>query len=1295
MVIMKLNVLKSLSFAIVVLFGLHCAYGSSRTHHTLKWQEPTFFPVNEDGYIEIMYFDDAIYGDIKPEVPMFHKRIKLTVPFFSYKPSLDHKEIIPVLEREDELLRKASFFEEEIRLHQSVQSSRKEKYAVISFFPFIYDVDSDTYHKLASFELSLERFYDPEISYASGLTYADNSVLATGDWFRFCLEETGIYRLTYNDLEGLGMNPSSIQKQNIRIYGNGGGTIPDANSEYAPRDLLENAIYISGSSTGTFGQNDYILFYGESPDIWYFDGDDHFFRYERHLYATENCYFITADLGPGKRIEQQESIAEEPTHQINEFRNRAVHQKDLRNLLESGRIWFGEVFDAGPAQQFTFDIENLIPNRQAVVEAYVAARAPVPSRFTLQAGGSQMEIPISAFNPTDYNTDFAHYNVTSMTFQTGTQTPLTINLSYNRPVSGARGWLNYLIVNAASSLSFSGPQFSFRDVDHLGPENILQFDLSNAGSNVQIWDVTDRFNIRNQQTTQSGNSQLFRVSGENPREFIAFDGSEYLSVNIEGLVPNQNLHGMSVKDMFIVAHEDFLDEAERLADFRRTYSDLTVAVITTQQVYNEFSSGSPDAGAIRNFMKMFYDRAVSPEELPRYLLLFGNGSFDNKDILGYGANFIPTFQSTNSLAPRFSYITDDFFGLLDDHEGEEAFGIVDLGIGRLPARTPEDAEILVDKIIRYEKRIPGMAPGATSPEYSGVISNYADWRNLVVFVADDGDNNTHFNHAEQLTGILANNKPSYNIRKIYLDAYQQVTMAGGARYPEVNRAINESVNQGALMINYIGHGGPRGLAQQRILTFEDIVKWNNMYNMPVFMTATCEFTNFDQPDPEQLSAGERILLRPDGGSAALFTTTRLAWSGQNLTLNRSFMNAAFPEHSTNPAQTGNRMGDLIRLAKQNSSAGGTTPRQLRNFVLLGDPSMLMGYPKYRVVTENMPDTIRAFQEVEVSGYIVDMNGNRVENYNGFLYPTIYDKKSVFRTLGNNTGSHPADFYMRQSVLYKGQVSVVDGSFSFLFMVPKDIAYSYGEGKISYYLDDGQTDGHGYFTDFTIGGTLDEFELDNEGPDIRLFMNDTTFISGDQTHENPILLALLSDESGINVTGSIGRDIIAYLNGNISDPIRLNNYFEADLDTYQSGRVLYPFRRLEEGRHTLTLRAWDTHNNPSEATIEFVVSSMEQLILEHLVNYPNPFSDQTRFVFKHNQAGSDMDIRIEIFDLQGRLVRTIEERVFSSGFQSTPILWDGTGNDGSLLGNGLYIYRVTMKTPEGNRARQSERLIIFR
>ncbi len=1269
-------------------------YGTESEHH-LKWQPPHFFPVNEDEFIEVFSFEGAVYDDIYPQIPMFSIQKPLEVPHFNYVFELRNKVFVSLSDREDELLRASGFDADSIMTTTGMFSARKQNHTVFSFYPFVYDADADEYYKLKSFTLHSALLYDESLKDIPVHEYADNSVLAEGRWYKLCVDETGVYRLNYEDLEVLGVEPGSVPKANFRLFGNGGGMLAEANSEFAYDDLVENAIYVSGSSSGTFGPNDYILFYGESPDRWYFDEDYGLYRYERHLYANKNCYYLTTNQGAGKRMQSQSNIADTPTHQINAFRDYAAHQRDLTSLIESGRVWFGEVFDATLNRQFTFDFPNLETNAQATVEAFLAARSPVQSSFTVGAGNNQKQMPIAAINPTAYNGYYVRTVTDTLNFNPTNQNNVVVNLGYNRPTSGTRGWLNYLIVNVSRQLRFNGGQMAFRNVENIDQGNVHEYSLLDAGSQVTVWDVSDRFNVSTQETTPDNNLQRFRLPGDKRREMIAFDGSSYLVPELMGRIPNQNLHGMVVKDLIIVVPEEFLEEAERLADFRRENNGLSAAVVTTEQVYNEFSSGMPDVSAIRNFMRMFYDRADAPSEMPRYLLLFANGTIDNKDMLGYGGNLIPTFQSMNSYSPELSYMTDDFFGLLDAGEGEDAEGVLDIGIGRLPVRTLEEAAVMVDKIIRYEKRVPGMAPGADNIEYTGMISNYADWRNIVVFIADDGDTNTHFNHAEILTNSIKQNYPQYNLQKIYLDAYQQVTMAGGARQPDVNRAINERVNQGALMINYIGHGGTRGLAHQRILTFEDIATWNNKYNMPVFMTATCEFSSFDQPDPEELSAGVRIVLMPEGGTVSLFTTTRLAWSSHNLVLNRNFMETVFAQIKNNQGQHNHHhLGDLIRIAKQKSSST-TTPRQLRNFVLLGDPSMQMAYPEYRIVTENMPDSIKAFQEVSVTGYIADQTGNRVHDYNGILYPTIYDKETVFTTLGNNPGSNIAQFSMRNKILYKGKVSITDGAFSFRFMVPKDISYEYGTGKISYYIDDGYTDGHGYFTDFIIGGTKDGFVPDNEGPEIRLFMNDTTFVSGDHTNENPMLLALLSDESGINITGSIGHDIVAYLNDNLSNPIRLNNFFEADIDTYQSGRVVYPFYRLDEGRYSLSLRAWDVHNNPSMASIEFVVSSREQLILENLMNYPNPFNEETWFVFNHNQALSEMDVRIDIYDLQGRLVNTIQETLFPAGFQSTPIRWDGLSNDGRPLVTGLYVYRVTMTAPNGKKLRQSERLMIIR
>ncbi len=1257
----------------------------------LNWQAPERISPQPDFYIDLIRFSGAVYGDSLANIPMYSYSVENNIPFFRTDFSIANPEFIPANLEETRILEEAGFAFTEIQLFQGQQIMRKQARSAVSLFPFRKNSETGAFEKLASFQLLEENAYDPAITYDAFHDYAGQSVLSSGSWFKVCVDETGIYQLTHSDLVELGVNMNNLQKANIRLFGNGGGMLPESNSEPRITDLKENAIFVSGAQSGAFGPNDYILFYGQSPNQWVFDPVHKVFNHEVHLYASENCYFLTTDSGPGKRIAAQASLTETPTHTVSTFQDYAYHQRDLDNLIGSGRVWFGEVFDATLSRDFTFSFPDLVLTEPARLKSYVAARSTVNSSFTVSAGNGQLNQLITRIFPANYNGAFANFSVDSMWFTPNQADQVKVTITYNRPVAGSRGWLNYVAVNVTRQLRFTGPQMAFRNVQAIGQGNVAQYNLANASNQLVVWDVTDHFNVKAQQTSLSASIMQFRQDAGTLHEFIVFDGSSYKRPKRKGRVDNQNLHAMQPVDMIIVVPEAFRAEANRLASFRSEHDGLSVAVVTTAEVYNEFSSGSPDVAAIRNFMKMFYDRAETEAQMPRYLLLFGNGTIDNRDLLGFGGNHIPTYQSLNSLQPDRSYMTDDFFGLLDDTEGQNADGSLDIGIGRLPVRTLDEARTVVDKIIRYDSRIPEMEPLADNLQNVGVISNYADWRNLVVLIADDQDNNTHIRDSETLAGIMQEQFPLFNVDKIYLDAYQQVTLAGGARYPEVNQAINDRVNQGALLINYIGHGGVLGLAHERILTFDDIATWNNHYNMPIFMTATCEFSSFDHPNPDDVTAGVRIFMKPDGGAAALFTTTRLAWSGPNLTLNRNFMNVAFErdEHGQY-----HRLGDLIRLSKVNST-GQLEHWRIRNFVLLGDPSMQMAYPKYQVITETMPDTIKAFQQVTVSGYIADETGNPLPGYNGVVYPSVYDKKMNYRTLGQDSDSQELDFTIRNSLLYKGKASVTNGEFSFSFMVPQDIAYNFGEGKISYYADDGINDGNGAFSDFIIGGSLTAFEPDIEGPEIRLFMNDTTFVSGGTTSQNPIMLGLLRDESGINITGRIGHDIVAFLNENTSNPIVLNNYYEADLDNFQSGRVVYPFHRLPEGRHTLSLRAWDIHNNPSVASIEFIVSRTASIALENLMNYPNPFSQETFFKFTHNQPFSELDVRIEIFDLSGRLIQTLETMVNSPSYQSPPIQWDGKDREGRMIGNGIYLYRLVLQTPDGSISTLTEKLVVLR
>ena len=840
----------------------------------------------------------------------------------------------------------------------------------------------------------------------------------------------------------------------------------------------------------------------------------------------------------------------------------------------------------------------------------------------------------------------------------------------------------------------NGSQMHFRDMNSVGTGNVSEFVIDNVTSPIQIWEVTDPSTIVRQDHTLNGSTASFRIETDDLRQFVAFDESSFFTPQFSSVIPNQNLHAMDPADMVIVVPPVFLREAERLAQFHRDHDQLRVNVVTTKQVFNEFSSGAQDATAIRDMMKMLYDQAVVPEDVPRFLLLFGDGSYDNKNRLTGNTNFIPSYQSVNSLALISSYVSDDYFGLLDDGEGGWLPGAVetlDLGIGRFPVKTLEEARNCVDKVINYGN--PGTAVDPFAPNLTSTTS-FGDWRNVVCFIGDDEDGNLHLSQSNRLAIFVDTTYECYNIDKIYFDAYPQVSTPGGQRYPSVNDAIDNRIDQGALLINYTGHGGEVGWAHEGVLDIPMINAWENIKKLPVFMTATCEFSRWD--DPGRTSAGELTFLSPNGGAIALFTTVRLVYANTNFDLNKDMYTHVFePINGEMP-----RMGDIFRLTKRDNAGVTNT----RNFTLLGDPAVRLNYPEHRVkVTSingnpnlSVADTLNALSKMTISGIVEDINGNKMTNFNGVLYPSVFDKPLTVNTLNNDSQSPKTSFKLQKNILYSGKASVTNGDWSFTFIVPKDIAYQFDFGRLSFYGQNGLEDAHGCFDGIVIGGFSSSAASDEQGPEINLFMNDEKFVFGGTTDENPFIYALVSDSNGINTVGNgIGHDITAQLDEESDEIFVLNDFYEANLNSYQTGKVRYPLQDLEPGLHSVRLKVWDIYNNSSEAYTEFVVASSAKLALNHVLNYPNPFTTNTKFFFEHNKQGSALKAQIQIYTVSGRLIKTIDEYVITEGFRSDGISWDGRDEFGDRIGKGVYIYKLKVRTTDGEVAQKTEKLVILK
>ncbi len=1279
----------SLSF--FLLFSVANAQKQIQTHVNLNWDALKRVG-DKDAKSKIINFENAIGSETYAELPCFFKQIPLA-PNEEISVKIKNIHFIEVPD---------SFLNIFPSLNQvdSAFTIKTKKYSasgkyIANIFIETFRTKHNKIQKLSSFDLEIKKKTTTRLKGSKGKTYASHSVLHAGDWYKVRIKKNGVYKIDGNALASMGFS-IGMDINNVKVYGNGGGMLPENNSTFYPDDLSENAIEIHDqNNNGLFEANDFLLFYGKGPNPWKYNSSTKRFYHSQHLYDDYAYYFITVDNnGGGKRIQTATVVGQSPNKYANNFVDYAYHDKDSTNLIKSGRVWYGENFNIILNYNFSYSFPNIDPNEDVYFKANAIARSFSTSTLKYQINGNIMN---SHFSPVinHYLAEIAKQSTDQTTFKT-TGSKININISYQKPNSSSQAWLNYFEINVVRELKMSGNQMAFQNTETIGSGNITKFTLSNATSNTVIWDVTEPTKPNIIPSTYSNSKLNMTVHTDTLRHFVAINGG-YNSVEKVGEVTNQDLHEMDAIDYVIVYNSKFKKEAEELADFHLSRSNMNILTIDQNIIYNEFSSGAKDIGALRNFMRMLYDKAAGDPKLqPKYLLLFGDASYDPKNRLPDNTNYLLTYESSQSLSPTASFASDDFFGLLDDNEGPNASGSLDIGIGRFPVSTTEQAKGILNKIFRYYAE-PGITSnnGTGCANGNGGISNLADWRNISCFIGDDEDSNTHLIQADYLANYVWANYPVYNIDKIFFDAYPQIITPGGQRYPEVKAAIKNRVEMGALILNYTGHGGEEGWAHESVLEVSDILGWENKNNMPLFVTATCEFSRYD--DPKRTSAGELVLLNAHGGGIGLLTTSRVTYSSTNFVLSKVVYQNIFKENNGKFFS----LGDIIRISK--NGAGNVSAN--RNFVLLGDPALVLAYPKDEVITSsvtdantNLPlDTLKALSKVTIKGEI-HINGALANSFNGFVFPSIYDKKQDYETLVNDAESKPYTFKLQKNIIYKGKAEVKNGKFSFTFVVPKDISYKLDNGKISYYAHNGITDANGYYDNLLIGGSLNNADADNLGPEIRLFINDTNFIEGGITDENPNLVAFVFDEHGINTVGNgIGHDIVATLDENSTNPIVLNNFYESELNDYQHGRIQYPFSNLSVGNHTLSLKVWDVYNNSATAHTEFIVADGEEMVLDHLLNAPNPFSESTSFIFEHNQSCDNMNIEIEIYNSMGQLVRIIKANVNSTGYRvgAGQVSWNGRSNNGERLAAGIYIYRIKAQNSDGNWIEKSNKMVLLR
>ncbi|KFC18459.1 type IX secretion system sortase PorU [Chryseobacterium sp. FH1] len=1179
-------------------------------------------------------------------------------------------------------------------------------------------VENNKIYKLVSFNINQTSEKSSTQFKGSNKYGSSENPLKSGTFYKIKVDKSGIFKITKQFLQQNGINVANINPKNFRIYGNGGLMLPEHNQDGRYDALQEDAIQVIGEEDGVWNDNDYALFYAQGPNGYNLydlgNGNGHKRTDNRdnddamnnvvNLYEDFSFYFINFDIGPGKRVQTVDRNL--PSALINRYDDYQVINEEKFNLEKLGRIWTGDVISG--TREITFTTRSPMRADDAVkFRTRVIAHDAQSAKVTMDVNGSRNESTLAS-NSEGY---------VRLTHQ-GTlfnQTSNTLKFNYISTISAnpnATFYFDYAEAQYKEDLSFNNTQMNFRDFEIVeGSNDLYGFSIANATGIDQVWDVSD-VTTPKRMTNKNSQNSVFNFgyladSGFFNNEFTAFRNDSGFSPLFVGKIDNQDLSALRSVDYLIITQPSFISQAQRLASYHQSKNGYNVQVVDVNKIYNEFSSGSKDITAIRDFVT----KLNTPAGSLKYVLLLGDTSYDFKNRIPNNSDIIPSYQSAASADLENSYVTDDYFVMTKPQSEKFLYQILpDLPIGRLPAANIQEAKTMIDKTLSYYNALPGQS------------SPFGEWRMKLNFVADDDFEGSgpkradgtdipgpfHFlvDYAIKSNFETNTDKPEYNIRKLYLDAFPAVTSAGGQRFPQINQAITNDVGN-SLYLFYFGHGGINGWAQERVLTSTEVQGFNNFTSVysrfPVVSTITCEFTLWDEPST--FSVGEQVIKHPTGGAATMITSSRkisVDYGRKFTTLLTDHIFKLYGDEFIS-------LGDAHLLARKQyyyypTIGYGQSSQPLRvNF--LGDPAMKLSRPKRLLkideVETPVPGKIRALDFVKIKGHVNKADGTLDNTFNGRVVINIFDKKIKKTTLNND--NHPAlnnklTFDEEPSAIVKASGTVINGNYTVEFYVPKDINYEVGNGRILAYADNfsrtsPNPDAYDVFTNQvqSVGDINPDGINDSEPPAVNLYMNNTNFANGGITDQNPVLLACVRDNMGINSTGAgIGHDITFVLDGDVINTTAINDYYSSgdgngctsDLQDYQKGSVTFPLRSLSPGEHQLVFKVWDINNNSTSSTLNFVVKdeSEKKLTVNRLLNWPNPFTNKTYVQFEHN-CDDALDVNVQIYTITGKIVRTLTTSVsaepFLQGFR-TPrqaIEWDGKDDFGDTVAKGTYIFKI--------------------
>jgi hypothetical protein len=1025
----------------------------------------------------------------------------------------------------------------------------------------------------------------------------------------------------------------------------------------------ENPLQLVGMDDGSIDDEDYILFYAYGSTEWNEDSQT-----ALNIYHDQAHYIISYGGENGLRVNPQSSTADIDNPQTSASVSLHI-EEDLVNIAQMGRKWFGDRFLHNSSENYPFQLTNRKAATAVAVKLAAAASAANASRFDLSVENENTTLNIA---PTQTLTRAAEGTTTLSS--TPSSNAVDVVLHYDASgFSSAVGYLDYIRLTYERTLTGDRGQFAFVTTNS---------NAYHATGVDAIWELLPNGTI--QAFEPNANREVYFTSNENADRYHVYSADDVYS-------PKRSEYGdtftspqlrerlTNAAEYIIITHDDFAEEANKLATHHRTHTGLKSSVLTLSEIYDDFSVGNFDIMAIRNAIRYAYLNN-SDDNKPKYVCLFGDTSYDYKDRVPNNNMIVPTYHALNSFHLANSYMSDDFYAMMDFNEGDLGFyDRMDLAVGRILFDTKEGALAMVNKSIDYS-----LANG--------------DWQNTFTILSDDPDEdweNIIQERLDELGEEVVANKPFLNLQKVHSDAFEQVVSASGDRYPGVNQALENQFIQGTLAINYFGHGGESGLASERIFDKELADRLYNPGRFPLFVTSTCEFSRFD--NPEVFTAGEASFANPAGGVIGLVSTTRQIYVGNGISYNKIMAEYLFAFESDDYTT----ISEALRLSKNDFY--GTSQKRIIFFI--GDPALKLAIPQGRVdlthlngnEIEGLDDEnkqLRALDRVNLAGQVSDKNGELLSDFSGEVVLTIFDKELEKTTLGND-GNGIFTFNTLGNVVFKGNAEVNNGFWNIELVIPKDISLPLGQARISMYAvsNDKTSKKTGLFTDVFIGGINPNPEMDTQGPLIELFLDDESFESGDMTGTNPILIARFSDENGINTSGGLGHELLAVLDGMTQNPIVLNNFYRTNLGDYKSGSLNYLFNNLSPGPHTLSLTAWDTHNNPSTQSIDFVVSDKNNIFINTIYNIPNPFETQTTFWVSHNKPRELIEANIIVYDINGKKVWEQSKTLYSGTNTNSEIVWNGQSSDGILVNKGVYLCTITLNSTLSNTTHTETHRII--